>query len=102
MKTRLRDILDLLEYNELLKMKEDIKKGGEGIRLLVDNRIKEELKKHSLYCSVCANKIEPVSTTTFTLMFGPDDFKKRASFCATDCLEYFLGTVKKLQEREET
>ena len=100
-KRRLREVMDLLDYDELLKIKEDLNKGGDGVRILVENKIKEETKKHQRYCAVCANQLEPESMTTFTLLFGPEDFKKKATFCAMDCLEYFMVGLKKVQAKED-
>ena len=101
MKRKLREVMDLLDYNELMNMKNDLKKGGDGIRILIENRIKQELKKHEQYCTICANKLGLDSATTFTLMFGPEEFKKKATFCAMDCLEYFLLGLKKVLSKKE-
>ncbi len=101
MKNRLREIIELLDYEELVRMKDDINKGGNAIRILVDNRIKEEIKKQNQFCIVCANKIDPNSDTKFTLAFGPAELERKVSFCAVDCLEYFLSEIKKLNLNKE-
>jgi hypothetical protein len=96
MKTRLRELINTLEYDELVRMKNDLSKGGDAIRILVDNRIKEEYKKHDTFCTTCSNRVEPEGNTTFTIMFGPESSKKKATFCAMDCLEYFMSELKKV------
>ena len=98
MKKRFRDVVDLIDYDDLLKMKKDIEKGGTHISRLVDDKIKEEQKKHHRVCSVCTNDISDHSVSTYTLVFGPDDFKKKATFCGIDCLEYFISGMKKRVE----
>ncbi len=96
MKRRLREVVDLLEYEELLRIKDDINKGGDAVRILVDNKIKEEIKKRNEFCAVCANKIDHESATKFSLVFGPQELERKVSFCAIDCLEYFLNELKKV------
>ena len=97
---RLREVIGLLEYEELLRVKDDLNKGGDGIRILVENRMKDEIKKQNQFCKVCASKIEPESTTKFTLTFGPEELKRTVSFCAMDCLEYFISEIKKIQKKQ--
>ena len=97
MRYRLRDIIDSIEYDELVKMKKDLENGGFHLKQFVEHKIKEEEKKHEVHCSNCSTKIDPKSSSTFTLIFGPDDFKKKATFCGMDCLEYFLKELKQIR-----
>lgn len=98
MKKKLREVVDYLEYEELLKIKKDLTMGGLHLLQLVDTKIREETKKHDVYCCTCNNRLEAYSVNNYTLLFGPDDLKKRASFCAIDCLEYFLKNLKDLRQ----
>lgn len=98
---RLREVMELLEFEELVRMRDDLCKGGDSLRILVDNRIKDEIKKMNEFCAVCAAKIEPESSTRFSLDIGPEGMKRRASFCAVDCLQYFLGEAKKRQKENQ-
>ena len=100
MKKRFTEVVEMIDFNELVNMKRDIDKGGMEINQVLTQKIKEELKKHNVYCSICNVKIDPYSTSNFTLIFGPEDLKKKATFCALDCMEYFLNNLKKI--REET
>lgn len=93
---RFRDVVDLLEYEELMNIKKDLNKGGDGIRILIENKIKNEIKKKNQFCAICASKIDAESKTKFTLTFGPEELEKQATFCAIDCLEYFLSKMKKV------
>jgi len=97
MKRRLREVIGLLEYDELLRIKEDLNRGGDAIRILVDNMIKEEIKRHNEFCAVCASKIDSESSTRFVLTLGPRELERTISFCAVDCLEYFLNELKKVK-----
>lgn len=97
MKKRLRDVMDYLEFDELMRIKQDLQSGGIHLGQLVDHKIREEMKKHEVQCSICNERIDPFSVNNFTLIFGPDDLKKKATFCAMDCLEYFLNNLKELR-----
>ncbi len=101
MKYRFKDVIELLEVEELELIKQDIDKGGVNIKNLVKTKLKEEMKKHGSCCTTCATEIEPFSHNNFTLIFGPEDFKKKATFCAIDCMEYFLAHLKKNSRKKE-
>ena len=98
MKKKLREVVDYLEYEELLKIKKDLTMGGLHLLQLVDKQIREETKKHEAFCCICNNRLDPYSVNNYTILFGPDDLKKKASFCAIDCLEYFLKNLKDLRQ----
>lgn len=98
MKYRLKDIVDTLEFDELVKMKKDLESGGFHLKRFLESKIKQQEKQHEKYCSNCSNELKPESTNNFTLIFGPDDFRKKASFCGMDCLEYFLKELKEMKK----
>ena len=91
-----------MDYNDLTMLKNDIQTGSFDFNSLLKNTIKEKQKEHAKYCSVCGKELDPTENN-FTIMFGPSDFKKKASFCALDCLEYFILKMKnvKLEKVEE-
>ncbi len=97
MKYRLRDVIDSLEFDELQRMKKDVESGGFHLKKFLDEKIKEETKKHERICANCNCTIDPYSTNNFTLLFGPDDFLKKATFCGPDCMEYFLRDLKEIK-----
>lgn len=98
MKYRLREVIDSLEFDELVKMKKDLEAGGFHLKRFLDSKIKEEEKGHEQYCSTCSTELNPKNTNNFTLVFGPEDFRKKASFCGVDCLEYFLKELKQIKK----
>jgi hypothetical protein len=97
MKNMLRDVVGTLEHSELMRMRKDIENGGIQIRKLIEAQIRENERQHELFCTVCSSDIDPRSHTSFTLMFGPDGFKKKATFCAEDCLKYFLTNLENMR-----
>ena len=95
---RFKEFLDSLEHYELVKIKQDMDKGALDIVKSIQDKIKELERKHSKFCVTCSNTLNPYNNSNFTLMFGPEDFKKKASFCGPDCLVYFLTKLKQVQK----
>lgn len=94
---RLNEFLNSLEHYELIKLKQEMEKGNLEITKLVQQKIKELEKKHTQNCTTCSNSLDPYNTNNYTLIFGPEDFRKKASFCGLDCLEYFLIKLKQMK-----
>ena len=98
---RFKQFLDSLEHYELTNLKQQIEKGKLDIIKEVQEKIKEREKSHAKDCATCSNSLDPYNINSYTIMFGPEDFKKKASFCGADCLEYFLIHLKKTQRGAE-
>jgi hypothetical protein len=95
---RLREFLDSLEHYELVKFKQELEKGTLNLGKALQEKIKENEKNHAKCCTTCSNSLDPYNTNNYTLIFGPDDFMKKASFCGLDCLEYFLIKLKQMKK----
>tara|TARA_Y100000031_G_C8099479_1_gene328019 strand:+ start:404 stop:703 length:300 start_codon:yes stop_codon:yes gene_type:complete len=50
-----------------------------------------ELNSNLRICPVCSSD---VGNEAYVMIFGPNDLRKKAAFCAQDCLEYFLTYLK--------
>jgi hypothetical protein len=98
---RLKEFLDSLDHYELIKLKQELEKGNLNIEKSIQKKIKEHEKKHASFCATCSNTLDPYSTNNYTLIFGPEDFRKKASFCGLDCLEYFLTKLKQMKKSEK-
>ena len=98
---RFKQFLESMEHYELTYLKQKIEKGRLDIVKELQDKIKEHEKKHSKDCATCSSELDLYSGNSYTLMFGPEDFKKKASFCGIDCLEYFLSGLKKTKKTEE-
>jgi len=90
--------LDSLEHHELVKLKQDINNGSFDVEKTIQKSISEQEKKHAKSCTTCSNSLDPYNSNNYTIIFGPDDFKKKASFCGLDCLEYFLIKFKQMKK----
>src|SRR3989338_7966634 len=99
-KKRFRDLIEYLEYDELIKVRMDLEKGGVQVARLIDSKIEQEIRKYNIFCATCSEKLDLYHFNHFTLFFGPQDLQRRASFCALDCLEYFLKNLRQLQQED--
>ena len=93
-----KQFLNSLEHYELTKLKQQLEKGKIDFVKEIKEKIKEHEKKHEKFCVTCSSDLDPFSTNNYTLLFGPEDFKKKGSFCGQDCLEYFLLNLKQLKK----
>ena len=99
MSRRFEDVIDVLDYNELMRFKTDIDSGAITVKKLLEEKIKKKLKEHEKICATCSNDLNFYNTNNYTLIFGPDDFKKKASFCGLDCLGYFIIKLKDMKAK---
>lgn len=93
MKKRLVEVINQVQYDDLVKIEKDLNSGGRHLRRLVHEKIVNIEKDIVKICATCGNKLNPYYIDDFKLIFGRRDFKKRAYFCGTDCLKHFLSTL---------
>ena len=98
---RLSRFLSTLEHYELVKLKQEMENGNLDVEKEVQENVKELEKKHAKYCATCSNTLNLYNTNNYTIIFGPEDFKKKASFCGLDCLEYFLIKLKQMKKENK-
>lgn len=99
MSRKFEEVFDVLDYNELMRFKSDLDSGAITLKKLLEEKIKSRLKEHEKICATCSSQLNFYKTSNYTLMFGPDDFKKKASFCGLDCLEYFIIKLKDMNAK---
>ena len=99
MSKKVSEIVAMLNYEELIDLQRDLFGGGTTIRQVVSNRIKEVNDSQTRVCATCGSTVNLSLNHEYTLIFGPKDLKKRASFCAVDCLEYFFVQLKQISEK---
>jgi len=95
----MKEAIACIEDEDLFKMQIDLKaNNGNILQKLIDERLKAIENQKRQFCAVCSTDLQGKGNT-FTLMFGPDDFRRKGSFCEVDCLEYFMQNhVKKLRK----
>jgi hypothetical protein len=92
---RLANLIANLDEENLNLIKKDLEAGN--IERLINKKLQEKKEKDfNKVCPVCQ---APIEEENFTLVFGPKGLRKKASFCAMDCLEYFLNKIKKENKR---
>ena|SRR3989338_185118 len=96
---RFEDVFEVLDYNELMRFKNDVDSGAMTVKRLLEEKIKSKLKEHEKICATCSSTLNFYRSSNYTLVFGPDDFKKKASFCGLDCLEYFILKMKDMKAK---
>ena len=102
MEYRLRDVIDSLDYTELLNIQKDLDNGGHHLKNFIESRVKQREQEHAKICSNCQSDIDPNSTSNYTLIFGPHDLRKKATFCALDCMNYFLKRLEVMKMEKHT
>lgn len=95
MEDRLRILVDKLSPSDLRLLQDDIC-GGQELKAIISTRL-ESMEKTSV-CAVCGEELNK-EAGHYSLIFGPKDLKKKANFCAMDCLEYFISRMKESQHR---
>ena len=100
MKHKFKEFLENLDYNEVLDLKKQIKEPNSTIKEVLANHIDVIERINSRVCATCGNQLNS-ETKNLSLHFGPEDFKKKASFCAFDCLEFFLQQLKQIEMKKE-
>ncbi|OVE74898.1 hypothetical protein BVX95_00895 [archaeon D22] len=94
---KLAGIIDGLSLEELRLVKKDLDCGN--IERLINNKILEvERGGKFKICPVCNTDI--VEGEELVLYFGPQGLRKKASFCANDCLEYFLHRQRQIMRNQ--
>lgn len=93
MKQRLMNILQTMDYNDLRQLKWDLDKGNFDFNAALMDIIRKKEKTHKKYCSCCGSDILP-SENSYTMLFGPDDFRKKATFCGRDCMASFMQKLE--------
>ena len=87
-------IISEASVEDLRKIQLDLDQGI--LQGLIEERL-DFFNDDNKVCPTCNSK-PPVDG--FVLQFGPYDLRQQASFCALDCLEYFLRKLKKNQMKK--
>ncbi len=95
MKLKLKDAISSMDYHDLVELHEDLKEGGHATRSMVEQKIVEKEKEMGKLCSVCSSEIDPHSTNNYTILLGPEGLRRKANFCALDCLKFFIANMEK-------
>ncbi len=91
------DLVDGLSYSHLLRMQFDLNHGALHLKKLVDARIRMLEAANRKVCAACGNDIDSENASAYTVVFGPSDFRKKATCCGMDCFEEFIVKLKQYE-----
>lgn len=94
------DIVKTLPYPELVRLLQDLKTGAGQLTFLVEQRIKDLETASRKACASCGTGFS--GEAPYTLVFGPESFRKKASFCGMDCLEDFQRDLREMSTKRLT
>ena len=94
---RLTRLIQNLSEKDLKLIRKDLVEGN--IERLISKKLQE--KREEDFNKVCPVCQAPLGEGNLTLIFGPEGLRKKASFCALDCLEYFLSKIKQQRAEKE-
>jgi hypothetical protein len=96
---KLTKIISELSYDELKLIKKDLSEGN--MEKLINLRLKNfEEERVGTVCPICNAQISDPDNGAFTLIFGPKDFRRKATFDGADCMEYFIEHLKKISSKK--
>ena len=95
---KVRQVMQKLKHEDLVTIQKDLFNGGTKLRDIVSGCLREIEEAETRVCTNCGSKVNVDRAENFTLMFGPISMKKKASFCALDCLQYFFDNMKELSK----
>ena len=98
--TEFSKIINSLKYDELIQLKNELESGVGSLRKVIDSKLKENDESETVICVTCGKKIHPTQSEIFTLVWGPPDFRKKANFCALDCMNFFLEELRQIQKEK--
>jgi len=99
-KHKFKEFLENLDYNEVLEFQRQVKDKESLIRTILNDHLSVIEKINARVCATCGNELN-LQSKNLTLHFGPEDFKKKASFCAFDCLDFFMDQLKAIEMKKE-
>lgn len=93
---KFRAMLESLDYQALMQLKQDLDNQGLRTKTILDEKLKAKQQEHEKTCATCSAELRSYTKSNYTLVFGPDDFRKKASFCGLDCLDYFTRKLREM------
>ncbi|MFW6014053.1 MAG: hypothetical protein ACOCQG_02670 [Candidatus Nanoarchaeia archaeon] len=98
MVSKVRDMINSINEDELQKLYTDLSKGGNHLKKLVSEKLQELEESKTNFCVTCGKGLGD-HNASFSLVFGKNGLRKKACFCELDCLEYFVSELKKMREK---
>ncbi|MBI2547825.1 hypothetical protein HYW21_00585 [Candidatus Woesearchaeota archaeon] len=95
------DMIKYLSYEELEHVHKDLTSGGFHAKKAVAEQLAALEQSEATHCTVCGEDLNLEAFNNYAILFGPKGFRKKASFCALDCLEYFVTGLKQTKNTKK-
>lgn len=95
------DMIKYLSYEELEQVHKDLTSGGFHVKKTISEQLAALEQSEAQQCTVCGEELNHEAFNNYAILFGPKGFRKKASFCALDCLEYFITGLKQTKTHAE-
>jgi len=97
---KLKNAIDEMEYHEIKFLQKELECGAKKIKEIVNKKLQAIEDAEGHVCMTCGDVISK-NKNSFTLIFGPPEDRKKANFCAHDCLHYFLTNLNKVKNEKK-
>ncbi len=91
---KVNEIIEYSAFEELKILKDMIEKGK--FMEMVESRL-EKYEANKKICPVCHSELS--AEESYVLHFGPKGLRKKAHFCALDCLDYFVTQLNEQHKK---
>lgn len=89
-------LIESLSYAQLKWLQAELHLGAPFLREKVTQTLMQlELQERGV-CASCGVALDSTHNVS-TLVFGPESFKKKGSFCGLDCHSEFLGRLQNME-----
>lgn len=98
MKEKFKEAIANWEYHDIKLFQKELERGGRSIKEILEQRLIDiEEKESNNVCPTCNDYVNR-EENHYTLVFGSKNFRKRANFCAADCLLYFVNKMNEIEK----
>jgi len=96
---RVKQFIKELSIHELLQIQQDLRANGTYLKQLVASQLQALETTDCKTCAHCGSDIVRAQHNSFTLVFGPSDFRKKATLCGLDCMQQFTRKLEDIERR---
>lgn len=96
---KIEKLLENLQYEDLMQLHLDISHGGMLLKNIVSKKLAEAEHNHTRICACCGKGLQKEIDDIYTLLFGEQTIKKKASFCGSDCLQEFITDLAHIKQQ---
>lgn len=88
---KINEMIGSMDYMDLEMVHFDLKTGSKHLKHLVSCEIEKRNSQRAKICASCGVQVLEEKGDEILLTFGPKDLRQKATFCAIDCLTYFIN-----------